>query len=64
MALSSGTLRAITAASRPSARIQLAPGFTPTSRRMVDSMTPVHSLVLSSPSSCWAVIVVGMRDRL
>ena len=48
--LSTGMLRAITAASSPSARNHVAPPFTPTSRNRVDRSTPVHSLVLVRPS--------------
>src|SRR5262249_61112766 len=46
---SSGTLRVIAAASAPSARIHFASGFTPTSSKIVESGTPVHSQQEISP---------------
>ena len=49
-------LRVITAASDPSARNQVAFGDAPASRISVASGTPVHSLVLVSPSICCGVI--------
>ena len=64
MIFSMGTLRDMTAASAPSARIQVAAGSAPTSFRMVLTGTPTHSLVLSSPSSAWGLISTGMRSRL
>src|SRR6476620_2755552 len=51
-----GILLVITAASEPSARNQVAVGFTPTSRNKVDNITPVHSLWLVSPQMSCGVI--------
>ena len=58
-AFARGMLRAITAASCPSARNQRASGLTPTSRNKIDSGTPVQLLVLVSPSTC-----CGVHSRL
>ena len=52
-------LRVIAAASLPSASSHLAPGRTPTSLRMVDSGTPVHSEVDVRPCVPCTVFSVG-----
>ena len=57
-------LRVITAASAPSARSQAAPSLTPTSARMVESGTPVHSEVLVRPWVPCTVLSVGSRHSV
>src|ERR1700752_3777617 len=53
-------LRVITAASDPSARTQVEPSLSPTSRAIVANWTPVHSEVLSNPCVPCTLLKVGL----
>ena len=59
-----GTLRCSAIKSAPSATSHFAFGSMPVSSSSVDSSTPVHSALDTSPCSAWAVACTGSLENI